>query len=103
MIRFKRALWLTGTILLALPSAAFADEASRRQALFGDVHVHTGLSFDSYIFGIRRTPDDAFHVLENSTCRWSTYEANRLGKPVRKDLPLTIQERAWSSPIWVRG
>ena len=41
-------------------------------------------------------------VLENPTCRWSTWEANRQGKEVRDGLPLTILERAWSSPIWVK-
>jgi hypothetical protein len=39
-------------------------------------------------------------VLENPTCRWSTWDAVRAGSAPRPDLHKTIQERAWSSPIW---
>jgi hypothetical protein len=53
--------------------------------------------------------DQAFYyarVLENPACRWNTWVCNRLQPadqpPACQDaaVPKTIQERAWTSPIW---
>jgi len=40
-------------------------------------------------------------ALQNPTCRWSTWDAVRSGVEPRPDIAKTLQERAWSSPIWV--
>ena len=64
----------------------------------GSTHLKTlwkdpNFSADQHAFYYAR-------VLENPTCRWSTWDALRLGIQPNPDLPPTHQERAWGSPIW---
>lgn len=39
-------------------------------------------------------------ILEIPTPRWSTYDTVRHGKPLPANVPASVQQRAWSSPVW---
>ncbi|MBT7370176.1 MAG: DUF3604 domain-containing protein, partial [Gammaproteobacteria bacterium] len=50
--------------------------------------------------------EDAFYyvrVVQNPTCRWTTYDSLRLGREPPSDAPATVTEMAWGSPIWIKS
>ncbi len=52
-----------------------------------------------------RVAERAFYyvrVLENPSCRWTTWLANSAGISPPEDVPVTVQNRGWSSPIWLQ-
>ena len=55
---------------------------------------------------LSKSDENSFYyvrVIQNPTCRWSTYDSLRLGEKPRKDYPATVKEMAWSSPIWIKN
>jgi hypothetical protein len=68
-------------------------------ATFGASELRTGWSDPDFDASER-----AFYyvrVLQVPTCRWSTWDALRLGVPPPEVVPPAIQERAVTSAIWI--
>ena len=77
------------TVDLATCTASAGSGAAELGALWEDPTFVAGQRALYYV-----------RVLENPTCRWSTWDAVRAGVAPNPALHATIQERAWSSPIW---
>ena len=67
----------------ARPAGRLPGYSADRNAYFGDLHVHTGLSFDAYIFNVRATPDDAYRFAKGDTIgHASGFNIRRSGGPL---------------------
>ncbi|MGE4651660.1 MAG: DUF3604 domain-containing protein, partial [Myxococcota bacterium] len=80
---------------LALPlSGALAEERcdhydANRNAYWGDLHVHTGISMDAYIFDTHLRPDDAYHFARGGEIKLAPLDAEGQGTvPFRLERPL---------------
>jgi len=71
-----------------------AHDARRGAAELKTVWTDTDYHRDQKAFYYAR-------VIQNPTCRWSTYDSLRLNQPPPSRVPATIREMAWSSPIWL--
>jgi hypothetical protein len=75
----KTVLLASAATLLILSTA----EAQERHAYFGETHVHTGWSFDAYIFGNTKTsPAEAYKYAKGQTIK------HPLGYDIKIDTPL---------------
>lgn len=66
-----------------------ASWSAERQPLFGDLHVHTSLSFDANALGVRNTPTDAYRFARGAEIGIQPYdEGGQALRRVRLDRPL---------------
>ena len=71
------------------PRDPCAAHSPLRQAYFGDLHVHTSLSFDAYAFDVRVTPEQAYRFAQGEEIGLPPLDAMgqgtrkiRLGRPL---------------------
>lgn len=81
----------------AVGNTVDADNATYTNSI-GDVELSA--SWTDPDFDPSRAAIYYARVIQIPTPRWSTFDAARTGLDRPGDLPVSIQERAWTSPIW---
>lgn len=80
----------TATVDVTTCSLAGATGAESLAATFSDPDFDAQVPAFYYV-----------RVFENPTCNWTTQLANSADKDLPVDVDAIVQQRAWSSPIWV--
>ena len=88
-------LGLAALLLLVQPTTTWAAGSRcdhhdpERNVYWGDLHVHTGLSMDAYIFDTRLRPDDAYRFASGGEVKLAPLDAEGQGtRPFRLERPL---------------
>ena len=85
--RLHAALLLCGSLLASQLTSAFerteerepcADYSENRRPMFGDLHVHTSYSFDSYVSAQRNDPSAAYRYAKGEAITLSDEDGNQV-------------------------
>ena len=68
-----------GSVTVAAP---VIESNPNKNAYFGDTHIHTVLSFDAYLMGTRRTPDEAYEFAKGGAIEHASGFMMQMKKPV---------------------
>lgn len=71
-----------GTAFQKEPYSPYAGRNYPTRPLFGDTHLHTGMSFDAGAFGARLLPADAYRFAKGQEVISSTGQRVRLSRPL---------------------
>jgi hypothetical protein len=84
---------LVGSLVVATGVQSQDVDPAHRSAFFGELHLHTTMSFDAWTFGTKVTPDQAYKFARGETVMVPAEQVStQQGKPVTGPVPA---KRAW--------